>query len=363
MPRLLVALSAHGYGHASQTAPVVNALRARRPDVALTIATRLPQDFLAARFAGPFRFLPMDTDVGMVMASAIDVEVAESLAAYRDFHMNWSTRVAEVADAIERERPDVVLANVPYAAIEAAARTGIPAVAMCSLNWADVYAHYAQCAGLDGRSEVRSIHAQMVAAYRDARVFLRPTPGMPMPTLANVRSIGPVARLGRRDPAGLRSRLGLEATARVIMIAPGGIELRPPVEAWPASRAHYIVPASWEVSRPGFSAFESLGLGFVDALASSDGVVGKPGYGTFAEAACNGVPIVYVRRGDWPEEPVLIEWIGRHARAAEIDRKALWDGAFGGELDRLWAAPPSRPPAPSGVDDAVGVLLQLLDAR
>lgn len=363
MPRLLVALSAHGYGHASQTAPVVNALRARHPDLATTIATRLPPDFLAARFTGPFRFLPMDTDVGMVMASAIEVRTTESLAAYRDFHGDWDARVAEIVAALERERPDAVLANVPYAVLEAAAQAGVPAAAMCSLNWADVYAHYAQRAGVSGQSEVRSIHAQIVTAYRAARVFLRLTPGMPMPSLPNSRTIGPVARIGRRDPGELRARLGLDAGTPVVMIAPGGIELRLPVEAWPATPVHYIVPASWKVRRAGFSAFESLGLGFVDVLASSDGVVGKPGYGTFAEAACNGVPIVYVRRGDWPEEPALIAWIGRHARAAEIGRETLWEGSFGGALERLWAAPHPRPPAPSGVEEAVNALAELLDAR
>lgn len=362
MPRLLVALSAHGYGHASQTAPVVNALRARRPDIALTLATRLPRDFLSARFAGPFRYLPMDTDVGMVMASAIEVKVPESLGAYRAFHARWDERVAEAASAIAREGADAVLANVPYAVLAAAARLGVPAAAMCSLNWADVYAHYADGSGNRDAAR-RAVHEQILDAYRAARVFLRLTPGMPMPGLPNALTIGPVARLGRRDRDGLRARLGLAASARVVMIAPGGIEWRLPVETWPASPVHYVVPASWEVRRRGFSAFESLGLGFVDALASSDGVVGKPGYGTFAEAACNGVPVVYVRRGDWPEEPALIEWIATHARAAEIDRAALARGAFGEALERLWAAPPPPAPAPSGVDEAARVLLELLDAR
>jgi hypothetical protein len=186
---------------------------------------------------------------------------------------------------------------------------------------------------------------------------------MPMPDLPNARAIGPVARLGRRDPVPLRARLGLPPDARVVMIAPGGIELRLPVESWPEGGAHYIVPASWGVRRPGFSAFESLGIGFVDALASSDGIVGKPGYGTFAEAACNGVPILYVRRGDWPEEPALTGWIGREARAGEIGREALWRGAFETELEALWSLPCPRPPIPTGVEQAVSALLALLDAR
>ncbi len=363
MPRLLVALSSHGYGHAAQTAPVVNALRARRADVALTLATRLPYDFLAARFAGPFRYLPMDTDVGMVMGSAIDVKVRESLAAYRSFHRDWSGRVDEAAAAVERDRADAVLANVPYAMLEGAARAGVPAVAMCSLNWADVFTHYAKRAGAGDQAEVRTIHAEIRTAYRAAEAFLRLTPGMPMPDLPRARTIGPVARLGRCDPAGLRARLGLEANVPVVMIAPGGIELRLPVEGWPRASAHYVVPASWGVHRPGFTAFESLGLPFVDVLASSDGVVGKPGYGTFAEAACNGVPIVYVRRGDWPEEPALIDWMAKNARSAEIGRDALRHGAFGDEMERLRSLPAPRPPAPTGVDEAVRALLRLLDIR
>lgn len=363
MPHLLVALSSHGYGHASQTAPVVNALRAHRPDVALTLATRLPGEFLAARFTGPFRYLALETDVGMTMASAIEVQVDGSLAAYRAFHARWEAHVARAAAAIAETRVDAVLANVPYAVLEAARRAGVPAVAMCSLNWADVYAHYAHASGPRDSNETRRIHAQILSAYRSARAFLRLTPGMAMPEFPNLRVLGPVARLGRRDPEGLRARLGVAPETRAVMIAPGGIELRLPVERWAASPLHYIVPASWGVRRPGFTAFESLGLGFVDVLASSDGIVGKPGYGTFAEAACNGVPIVYVRRGDWPEEPALIAWIHRHARAAEIARADFLQGAYAEPFERLWAMPPPQPPLPTGVDEAVGVLLELLDPR
>ncbi len=48
-----------------------------------------------------------------------------------------------------------------------------------------------------------------------------------------------------------------------------------------------------------------LRLSVMDVLGSRDAILGKPGYGTFAEAACNGKPVLYVSRGDWPEEPAL----------------------------------------------------------
>ncbi|MEK7206896.1 MAG: hypothetical protein AAB134_03335, partial [Pseudomonadota bacterium] len=70
MTHLLVALSAHGFGHAAQTAPVVNALRQRFPDLRLTLRTRLPRAFLASRFDGEFEWVPQESDFGMVMDTA-----------------------------------------------------------------------------------------------------------------------------------------------------------------------------------------------------------------------------------------------------------------------------------------------------
>jgi hypothetical protein len=351
---LLVALSAHGFGHAAQTAAVVNALRACASGIRLTLVTTLPRRFLDSRFDGPFEVIERATDVGVLMASALEARRDDSHAAYARFHADWDERLARESEFLAALAPDLVLANVPYLPIAAARRAGIPCVALCSLNWADIYAHYF------GRD---SIHAQILAAYRAADLFLRLEPGMPMPELSNVRAVGPVARIGRERCAELRSRLALAASARLVLVAPGGIELRLPLERWPrATDIHFLVPASWGVTSPQATALESLGLPFTDLLRSCDAVIGKPGYGTFAEVACNGVPMLYVRRGDWPEEPCLIEWLHTHGRALEITRDTLERGELAAALARLWRTARRRPPRPAGVREAVEAIAAHLGA-
>ena len=353
MTHLLVALSAHGYGHAAQTAPVINALRQRFPDLRLTLRTRLPRAFLATCFDGEFEWVPQESDFGMVMDSALDVNVAQSAAAYARLHRDWDHQVQQEAKALERFAPDFVLANVPYLTLAGAAMAAIPACAMCSLNWADIHRHFFR-----DLPESDSIQAQMLDAYRRASVFLQLEPGMPMANLPNRHAIGPVARLGANRRTEIDEKLDLPRDTRLILIAPGGVDLPLPVESWPqVSNVHWLVPA-WQVSCPGASAMEALGMPFTDILRSSDAVIGKPGYGLFTEAACNGIPLLYVRRPDWPEEPYLVSWLRQHGRCLEMDRPALERGEIAASLEKLWCQPPGPPVIPLGIDQAVAMLVE-----
>ena len=99
---------------------------------------------------------------------------------------------------------------------------------------------------------------------------------------------------------------------------------------------------------------------FMDLLCSADAVLAKPGYGTFAEAACHDIALVYVRRGDWPEEPHLTTWLHAHARAVEIDRAALARGTFRAAFDALAGMPRPRPLQPAGIGEALAILQELL---
>jgi len=348
-PHLLVALSAHGYGHAAQTAAVVNRLRNKIPRLRVTLRTTLARDFLARRFAGEFDLIPESTDIGMHMASAIEVRVQETAHAYRAFHRDWDARVTAEGERLRALKPDLLLANVPYLPLAGAAAAAIPACALCSLNWADIDA-----------PDAPTILAHMLDAYRSAQAFLQPAPHMPMADLDNRRAIGPIATVAER-PADLAARLGLPAETRMVHIALGGMELRFPIERWPrVSGVHWVVPASWRVVLPDVTAFESLKLNFPDALAGSAGFVTKPGYGSFAEAGCAGVPVLYLRRRDWPEEPYLVDWLARHTRCGEIARDALECGDVVPALDALWRMPAPPRARPTGVEQAAEHLAAML---
>lgn len=355
-PALLVDISAHGYGHVSQTAPVINALARRIPGLRVTVRGAAPMELLRRRITCDFRHIPAAIDFGMKMSSALDVQVAESAAAYRDYHAHWERRVQHAAREMGELRPDLLLANVPYLSLAAAKAAGIRAAAMCCLNWADIFRHY--CSGEPGEDQ---IHAHMLAAYNSAETFLRVEPAMPMADLRNARSIAPIAHLGRSRRADIDGMLNAASGDKLILIGMGGIAYRLPVERWPRlPGVRWLVPADWRIARDDMSPFEALPYTFSDVLASCDAVLTKPGYGTFVEAACAGVRVLYVTRHDWPEEPYLVQWLRQNCASAELSRDQLLAGEFRDTLDDLWSMPQPAAPQPGGAEEAAGILEAML---
>ncbi len=125
----------------------------------------------------------------------------------------------------------------------------------------------------------------------------------------------------------------------------GGVAHQLPVDRWPrAPGVRWLVAADWHCTHPDAVAYESFGLSFTDLLCSVNAVITKPGYGTFTEAACNGLPVLYQRRADWPEQDCLIDWLHDHGRCREISGADLAAGNLAGPLAELWQQTP--PPLP-----------------
>ncbi len=345
---LLVDVSAHGLGHLAQTAPVLDALQALAPDLRLTVRSALPRERLARRIAANFTHVEEARDFGFVMHNAVDIDLAASAQRYREFHADWPQCVAAEADWLRQNRIDALLSNVAYLPLAAAAQAGIAAAGLCSLNWADLFAHY-----FSDAPGAAAIHDEMLAAYNAGRGFLRVTPGLPMQDIPRRYEIAPIARIGQRDRARVARLLNLKEDARWILLAMGGMEFRLPVESWPRSRGlNWLVPSEWNIARDDVRGLDTAGLHFADLLASVDAVVTKPGYGTFVEAACGGIPILYLERDDWPETPHFAAWLATHARARALKRAHLLAGDFIAALQALWQMPPPAVPAANGADEA-----------
>lgn len=367
MPHLVVSITGHGFGHVAQTAPVLNRLHERMPQLRLTVRSAVPLAYLRSRIHAPFAHLSSEGDTGMAMSSAIDVHVEKSRAAYRAFHADWEARVAEEARLLRELGADLVLSNVGYLPLAGAQRAGIANAALCSLNWFDVYRHYcgddsgsvrtdpstkplvlSKVEG-SGRTEDEMIAAQIHACYANADAFLRVTPGMAMEHLTNLVPVAPIAVVGHNRRDELNHRLNLAQEEKLVLVSLGGITGRLPIERWPRiDGVRWLVQQSWQVAHPDAIVLESLPMSFADLLASSDVLLCKTGYGSFVEAACSGTPVLYVNRADWPESPVLAGWLQQHGVCRAVSRDALERGDLAGLLGEICHAPRPEPVIPEG---------------
>lgn len=351
-PHLLASISFHGFGHIAQSAPVVNALVRRIPQLRVTLQCAAPLAVLRNHFHCAFTHVQEAMDLGVVNRGALRVLSDDTARVYADFHADWDAKLARAAMQLREWQPDVVLADVPYLTLAAAAQARIPSVALCSLNWADIYAHYCGT-----HPEAPEILTQMRASYQSASVFLRPAPSMPMAELTNTQAIGPLARVGRERRAELRAALGVSADMRLVVIALGGIDTAVDISSWARNDAvRWLVQSDWNIQHPDALAWDPLGWNFIDVLRSADAFITKPGYGSFAEAACNGVPVLYISRDDWPEQTCLAEWLPQHVPCAAIGTEQFALGEFMDALNRLLSAPRPRPLAPSGIEQAADII-------
>jgi hypothetical protein len=350
------AASGHGFGHAAQTCAVASALRELRPDVRLLMQSSISRDFFLERVPGELELIEGGVlDPGIQMIDSLGVDRPATRAAYLEFHADWAAHLAAQTRLLSAYAPDVVVADIPYVSLAAAREVGIPAVALCSLNWADILESY-----FPGDGRIQSIIRVIRACYQGARLFLAPVPSMPMSWLGNRRAIGPLVRAGSDRRHALLNGLRQAAAIRLVVLAFGGIDLEVAVDRLPTMpEVHWLIQGSTDGGRPDVTPLARLSLPFSDVLASADAVITKPGYGIFTEAAYHGLPVVSLERPDWPETPYLINWLQRQVPAVVIRRAELEAGALPAVLDSLWEARDRPKTMAKGAHQAARLILGL----
>jgi hypothetical protein len=320
--RLLVDITAHGWGHLSQTAPIITALREHHPSIELVVRSGLPPELVAQRLPGIKRHYNSDAEFGLVMESPFQVKRSATLQRYQSIHASIERSIDSVTSIIAEERCEAVFTNIGYIAILAAERASVPSIACSSLNWGDIFSAY--CGHLP---DALPIIECMDSAYSKASLFMRLVPGLPMDKLVTHPITRPIANIGKNKRALLVETLGLKRSSTIILCSFGGmLPVAPPPFVSEQDGLIIIGPRAW--SGHGVIPVDDLPIPYADVLASVDGVVTKPGYGIVSELGCTATPAIMVSRGDWPEEPCLLRWLSVHGRHISVTDMTVLSATF-----------------------------------
>lgn len=314
-----IGISNHGLGHLAQIAPVINCLAAHQPDLSLHVQSTLPKQHLDEWIVPRYSLSATETDLGIPMHNALEVDVMRCHEAYRAQSSNWEALVKEQIEGLEQSKAEAVLTNNSYLLGEAAARLGLPCWHACSLNWADIYWQYCQ-----HLPDASAVYQLLCRSYNRAKAFFRFTPGMPMPGLTGVQDVGPVGRQAKA--VDLKGRLNLPASSRILLVSLGGMPYPVNEIRWPKLPGWCLIGPGLDADPPYRIDSRHLTLPFEQLVASSDALLTKPGYGLFVEAAVHGLPVLSVCRGDWPEEPGLIDWLQHYVPVERLPKEALAQG-------------------------------------
>lgn len=337
-------ITAHGYGHAARQMEVVRVLLGRRPAARAVVLAAAPEalfrDYLDAEPAISARVsvVPWRADVGITQRDGLSMDREATLRALDERFGDPDRAEAELLEKLSMLRPSVIVADLPPVALGAAARLGVPSVAVGNFDWSWIYGYYAQ------QDPAFTPYQRLCERWQArATVAVHLAPGPPLVGFGRVIEAAPVARRLFFDPVAARARLGVPPGDRAVLVSFGGHGLED------AQRRVPEVPGvTWILSSP----MPDLGrrdtrfvtdLPYLALLAACDAVFTKPGYGIVCEATRHRTRLLYADRGDFPEYPWLVDWLAENAPSVHVPAAEL-GGARGPEvirdaLARLFALP------------------------
>ena len=349
-------ISSHGFGHLAQTGPVIDRIHELTPDTRLVVRTKHTPELVGQFLKAPVEFGEPPAEATMVASDVASIDLDASARAYRSLHAYWDAILHKEVELLRRLRPTAVVSNINPMSLAAGRRLGLPALAMCSMNWRDIYSHY-----FGNRPEASAIIDRLTYAYSCADLFLQLQPHMPMSDLTNLRSIPPIARRGKNRRETLRQKLGLTADKKILLLTLGGAATPKNIKLPLIRGAHWLVRGEGPSGREDVTSFDDLGFSVLDLTFSSDAVICKDSYCSVVEAALAAVKIVIAPRPDWPEVASLLDWVqercgGVLAPGGLADVQGLKNAV----LSALDGAP--RPPVcADGVEEAAIAILEASD--
>jgi len=363
-------VSGHGFGHASRDIEVLNELGRQRPDIAVTIRTPAPRWIFDLTLTRPVDWRPRESDTGVVQLDSLSLDAAETIHRAEAFHATLHEEAEIEAAWLREEGATLVVGDIPPLAFAAAARAGIPSVALGNFTWDWIY---------EGYREHLSAGAALVPTIREAYSHAALALRLPMAggfdMFARVEDLPLIARRARRKPADVRRQLQLPDDQPLVLVSFGGYGVSQ-IDLTRLSRlVGYTIVLTADVTSnrraddgPGLDrmllpgnivqvderALYSSGLRYEDLVGAVDIVVTKPGYGIIAECVANDTAILYTSRGHFVEYDVLVREMPRWLRTEFISNEDLLAGRWEDALNRLRRAPaPPETIATDGAERAV----------
>lgn len=348
-------ITAHGYGHGVRSCDIIRALRELHAQHEVVVVSDLPESFLRSRLpAAGVTFRRAAFDLGMVQLDSIRVDVPETLRQVRALFAERKQRIADESHWLEANHIKLVVADIPSLPFEAAARAGIPRVAVGNFAWDWIYEEFI---GRDAgwRDMVEIIRH----GYAQADLLIRLPFAEEMTAFPRRVDVPLVSRPGRARRTELARRFGCDPGKSWVLLSFTTLD-------WDESALHRVAglrdhvlftvkPLEWHA--PNLVAVDRTEFSFADVLASSDVVVTKPGYGILSDCVVNDKPIVYADRTDFREYPVLVDGMRRHLRSVHIPAEELYRGELAPSLEAALRAPPPLEPLAAGGDAVVADLL------
>ncbi|WP_414588272.1 glycosyl transferase [Scytonema sp. PCC 10023] len=322
-PILYIAITNHGFGHATRAAAVAATIQKLCPEVLLVIVSTAPRWLLECYIEGDFIHRPRAMDLGVVQADSLTMDKTATLEKLLEIKKNQNSIIASEVNFIRQNRVNLILADIPFLASKIAKVAEIPCWMMSNFGFDFIYRDWG-----DSFTEIADWISDCYS--KCDRLFRLPF-HEPMQAFNNITDVGLTGGSPRYTSQEVRSTWGITApTEKTILLTFGGLGLQQipyhNLKQFPdwqfiafdksAPDLPNLVPVTDHKYRP------------VDFMPICGRVVSKPGFSTFAEATRLQVPIVSVTRDEFAEAAFLLEGITNYNQHQILTPSEFFQGTW-----------------------------------
>ncbi len=325
MPTLYVAVTNHGFGHATRAASVAAEIRQRCQaaglPLKLIIATKAPGWLLDSYLNGDYVHRPVSFDVGVLQTDSLTMDKAATLRIMQEIRNQQDRLIAEESAFLQAENVDLVLSDIPPLMGKIARAAGIPCWVMGNFGWDFIYRPWGD--------EFAAIADWICECFGYSDRTFRLPFCEPMSALPNITDVGLTGGTPAYSEDYLRSLLSRDIPSeRTVLLTFGGLGLSaipydrldrfPDWQFITFNRQAPDLPNLYRVSDPKMRP--------VDWMIMCDRIVSKPGYSTFAEACLLDKGIITITREGFAEAQILIDGIQNHAPHCIVEAADFFNG-------------------------------------
>ncbi|HEY9800984.1 MAG TPA: glycosyl transferase [Leptolyngbyaceae cyanobacterium] len=303
-PILYIAITNHGFGHATRTASVAATIQKLYPEILLIMVTTAPRWLLECYIEGDFIHRQRAFDLGVVQSDSLNMDKEATLAKLREIKKQQNSLIASEVNFIRQNRVDLILADIPFLAPLFAKAAGIPCWMMSNFGWDFIYR--------DWGGEFVAIADWISECYSGCDRLFRLPFHAPLSAFPHITDVGLTGGSPRYAAEELSSNWGITAAKdKTILLTFGGLGLQqiPYDNLKHFPDWQFIIFDQSAPDLPNIIKISDRKYRPVDFMPICGRVISKPGYGTFSEATLLDTPVVTIPRDDFAEAAFLLEGI------------------------------------------------------
>lgn len=319
MPAVYVAISSHGYGHATRMTAAINCLLQRNPSILPVIVTAAPRWLIEKHIrSGKFLHRPRPLDFGVIQSDSLTLDLEATAQQLQELRSQADAIIQAEADFIRLNRIQLVFGDIPPLACAIAKAAGVPCWMAGNFSWDFIYRDY---------GEMFDSHADWVAELYGGcdRLFRLPF-HHDMTAFSAIEDVGLTGGSPLYSADEVRQQLQLDSERPTVLLTFGGMGINDipykNVTAFPDWQFLTLDPAAPR-DIPNLLVLNGETWRPVDLLPACAQAVVKPGYGTFAEVLRLGIPIRCIDRPNFAEAPLLMDGLRRYGRHQVLENERV----------------------------------------